>query len=225
MRLVWRLDVSSDPAEPQKVDPRGQQLSDQLGWREMVRSDVEGALHLGADWDRFGAALETAAAGRNQRAVIVGPVRPGQAEQTLPLGEAALGIRVGVDKDMPMIESAQQSEVPRHQHAVAEHVARHVADADEGDLAAFDIAPQLAEMALDEFPGAAGGNATRLVVLAGRPARCKSVAEPEPVFFRDRVGKIGETGSALVSRHHQRGIVLVVANDLRARNDVKAAWP
>src|SRR5260370_18441630 len=125
------------------------------------------------------------------------------------MGDAALGSRFGVDKDMAMIESAQQSEVPRHQDAVAEHVARHVADADDGDLAALDIAPELAEMALDEFPGAAGGNAHRLVVVAGRPARCKSVAEPEPVFFRDRVGKIGETGSTLVSRNHQVCLILV----------------
>src|SRR5260370_42160240 len=97
---------------------------------------------------------------------------------------------------MPMIESAQQSEVPRHQHAVAEHVARHIADADDSDLAALDIAPELAEMALDEFPGAAGGNAHRLVVGAGRPARGKNVARPEPPLLRERVGKIGETRRA-----------------------------
>src|SRR5260370_7590006 len=80
-------------------------------------------------------------------------------------------------------------------------------------------------MAADEFSGGAGGNAHRLVVVAGRPARCKSVAEPEPVFFRDRVGKIGETGSALVSRNHQVGIVLVVPNNLRRRNDAMFPRP
>src|SRR5947209_2546195 len=122
----------------------------------MVRLYVEGALHLGADRDRFSAALENSASRRNQRAVIIGPARARQPEQTQPRGNAPLG--VGVDKDMPMIESAQQSEVSRHQHAVAEHVARHIADSDHGDLAVLDIAPELAEMALDELPGAAGGN-------------------------------------------------------------------
>ncbi len=191
----------------------------------MVRLDVEGALHLGADRDGFGAALENAAARRNQRAVIVGPARARQPEQPQPLGKASLGIRLGVDKDMPVIEGGEQSEVSRHQHAVAEHVARHVADADDGDLAALDVAPELAEMALDEFPGAAGGDAHLLVVVAGRPARGKSVAEPEPVFFGDRVGKIGEGGSALVGRNHQVGIVVVVPDDVRRRNDAMSSRP
>src|SRR6202030_3266184 len=82
-----------------------------------------------------------------------------QPQQTQPLGKAPFGIRLGIDKDMPVIEGGEQSEVPRHQHAVAEHVAGHVADADHGDFAAFNIAPELAEMALDELPGSARGNA------------------------------------------------------------------
>ena len=55
----------------------------------------------------LGAALENAAPWRNQSPVIIGPARSRQPEQTQPLGETALGIGVGVDKDMPVIEGAQ----------------------------------------------------------------------------------------------------------------------
>ena len=225
MGFVCGLDVSSDTAEPQQIDGRGQQFADQLGRREMVRLDLEAALHLGADWDGFGAALENAAARRNHRAVIVGPARPRQPEQTLPLCEATLDIGVGVDKDMPVIEGGAQPQVSRHQHAVAEHVARHVADADDADLAALDIPPELAEVALDQLPGAAGGDAHLFVVVAGRPARGKSVAEPEPILFGYGIGKIGEGGGALVRRNHQVGIVVVVPDDLRRRNDAMSSRP
>ena len=83
----------------------------------------------------------------------------------------------------------------------------------------LDIAPELAEMALDELPGAARGDAHRLVVVAGRAARGKGVAEPEPVFLRDRVGEVGEGRGALVGGDHQIGIVAVVPDDLRRRHD------
>src|ERR1700730_2552344 len=120
---------------------------------------------------------------------------------------------------MPVIEGGEQSEMPRHQHAVAEHVAGHVADADYGDFAALDIAPELAEMALDELPGSARGNAHLLVVIAGRATRRKSVAEPEPVLFGYRVGKVGESGRALVGRDHEVEGLVVGPDNVRRRND------
>src|SRR6202035_3434131 len=78
--------------------------------------------------------------------------------------------------------------------------------------------PELAEMALDELPGSARGNAHLLVVIAGRATRRKSVAEPEPVLFGYRVGKIGEGGRALVGRDHEVGVI-VVPDNVRRRND------
>ena len=59
----------------------------------------------------------------------------------------------------------------RQQHAVAEHVARHVADADHGERLGLDVDAHLAEVALDRLPGAAGGDAHRLVVVADAPPR------------------------------------------------------
>src|SRR5271155_3117261 len=125
---------------------------------------------------------------------------------------------------MPVIEGGEKSEVSRHQHPVAEHVTRHVTDTDYCDLAALDISPELAEMAFHELPGAAGGDPHLLVVVAGRATRRKSVAEPEPVFFGYSVGKIGEGGGPLVGRDHQVGIIVVVPDNVRRRNDVMSSW-
>ena len=67
----------------------------------------------------------------------------------------------------------------RQQHAIAEHVAGHVADADNGESLVLDVAAQLAEMALDRFPGAARGDAHLLVVIAMAAAGGESIAQPE----------------------------------------------
>src|SRR5262249_33819718 len=45
------LDIGADAAEPQQIDASGQELAGQFGGSEMVRLDIEGAPHLGADGD------------------------------------------------------------------------------------------------------------------------------------------------------------------------------
>ena len=69
----------------------------------------------------------------------------------------------------------------RQQHAVAEHVAGHVADADAGEVLALAVDAELAEVALHRLPRAARGDAHRLVVVADRAAGGERVAEPEAV--------------------------------------------
>ena len=76
--------------------------------------------------------------------------------------------------------------------------------------------PELAEVPLDRLPGAAGGDAHRLVVVAGRAAGGERVAEPEAVVERDPVGDVGERRGALVGGHHQVGVVAVVADHVAA---------
>ena len=93
---------------------------------------------------------------------------------------------------MAVIERGEQADVPRQQHAVAEHVAGHVADADAGEVLGLAIAAQRAEMALDRLPRALGRDAHGLVVVADRAARGERVAEPEAVLGADRVGDVGE---------------------------------
>ena len=65
---------------------------------------------------------------------------------------------------------------------------------------------------LTRLPGAPGGDAHRLVVVADRAAGGERVAEPEPVVVGDAVGDVGERGGALVGGHHQVGVVAVAAH-------------
>ena len=63
MRLVRRLDVGADAAEPQQVDRRAQCGADQLRRRQRLGLDAEHAPHLRRQLDGFQLALEDAAAG------------------------------------------------------------------------------------------------------------------------------------------------------------------
>ena len=119
-----------------------------------------------------------------------------------------------------MVEGRQQTDLFRQQHAVAEHVARHVAAADDGEGLGLDVLAELAEVALHRLPGAAGGDAHDLVVVAGRTARGESVAQPEAVVLGHSVGDVGEGRGALVGRHHQIGIVAVMDHDAGRRDDL-----
>jgi hypothetical protein len=119
---------------------------------------------------------------------------------------------------VPVVERRDQPQVPRQQHAVAEHVAGHVADADHGELVGAGVDVQLAEVPLDALPGAAGGDAHRLVVVAGRTAGGERVAQPEPARGRHLVGQVGELGRALVRGDHQVRVVAVVAHDAGGRH-------
>ncbi len=70
-------------------------------------------------------------------------------------------------------------------------------------------------MVLDALPGPAGGDAHLLVVVARAAAGGEGVAQPEAVLGGDAVGGVGEVGGALVRRHHEVGVVSVLAHDLR----------
>ena len=118
-----------------------------------------------------------------------------------------------------MVEYRDKLDVARQQHAVAEHVAGHVADAGDGEVRRLRVHAHFAEVALDRFPGAARGDAHRLVVVADRAAGGERVAQPEAVLLADGVGEIGKRGGALVRRHHEVGVVRIVPLDLRRRND------
>ena len=123
---------------------------------------------------------------------------------------------------MQVVERRDQPDVAREQHPVAEHVARHVADPDDREVGLLHVGAELAEVALDRLPRAAGGDAHRLVVVALRAARRERVAQPEVVGGRHLVGDVRERRRALVRRHDQVGVVLVVAHDAVGRHDVAA---
>ncbi len=120
-----------------------------------------------------------------------------------------------------MVERGHEPDVLRAEHAVAEDVAGHVPDADGGEVLALAVDPALAEVALHRDPGAARGDAHRLVVVADRAPGGEGVTQPEAVVLGDAVGDVGERGGALVGRHHEVAVVAVVADHV-ARRDVLA---
>ena len=105
------------------------------------------------------------------------------------------------------------------EHAVAEDVAAHVADTDDGEVVGLRVDAELTEVTLDRLPRATSGDAHALVVIAGRPARGEGVVEPEAVLLRHGVGVVGEACGALVGRDDEVGVVGVVAHDIRGRHD------
>ena len=170
--------------------------------------------------DRLGGAGVDAAAGREQFLVVVGPAGARQVEQTAALGVGDGRVRLRVDEDVPVVEGGDQADVLREQHAVAEHVARHVADADDREVLALGVVAELAEVPLDGLPGAAGGDAHALVVVAGGAAGGEGVAEPEAVADGHVVGDVRERRGALVRGDHEVGVVLVVADHVGRRDDL-----
>ena len=117
-----------------------------------------------------------------------------------------------------MIEGRDQPYVFRQQHAIAEYVAGHVADAGAGEVLRLDVDTDLAKVPLDAFPGAARGDAHALVVVAGGAARGEGVAEPVAIFDRNGIGDIGERRRALVRGHDEIGVVAVAAHHVCRRN-------
>ena len=117
-----------------------------------------------------------------------------------------------------MVERRHQPDMARQQHAVAEHVARHVADSGHGKGLRLGVDAELAEVALDRLPRAARGDAHALVVVARRAAGSEGVAEPEAVLGGHAVGDVGEARRALVGGHHQVGVVAVVPHHVRRRH-------
>ena len=111
-----------------------------------------------------------------------------------------------------MVERGDKLDVAREQHAVAENVTRHVADAGDGEVGRLRVDAHFAEMPLDRF----------LVVVAGRATGCERVTEPEPVFLADGVGVIGKGRRTLVCGDDQVRVIGVVTLDVGRWNDLVA---
>ena len=215
------LDVRADAAVEQQVRRRLQDTADQLRRRHLldVVVDAEDRPDLRTDRDGFLLAAEDTAALADQRSVVVLPAGSGQLEQPLAFLPGAGGVGIGIEEDVAVIEGGEQPDVLGQQHAVAEHVAAHVADADDGEVLGLGVDTHLPEMAFDGLPRALGGDAHHLVVVAHRAARRERVAQPESVGLRDSVGDVGEGGGALVGGHDEVGIVAVATHHIRRGDD------
>ena len=134
-----RLHVGADAAVPQQVDRHAQDGAHDLDGRCRSRLETEQRARLGGQRNGLGGARPNAAAARDELARVVVPARARQFEQALALAEARGRIRIRVEEDVPVIEGGDQPRVLRQQHAVAEHVARHVADARAGEVLRLDV--------------------------------------------------------------------------------------
>ena len=184
------------------------------------RRHVEQSLSFARKLQALGAARVDAAAFGDRRARVILPGRARQAKQPFAFPERALGIGLRVDEDVLMIERRDQPDVPRLQHAVAEYVARHVADSGDGEILALDVDADFAEMALDAFPGAARGDRHFLVIVTGRTAGREGIAQPKAVFLGDRIGDVGKSRSSLVRRDHEVRVVAVMTHDSVGGDDL-----
>src|SRR5690606_3262936 len=154
-------------------------------------------------------------------AVIVVPARAAEAGKSLALYEGALRIGIRVDEDVTVIERRDQPDHARAQHAVAEDIAAHVADAHDSEWLRLRVAAHLAEVAAHALPRAARGDADVLVAVAVRAAGCECVVEPEAVLRGNGVRDVRELRRALVGRAHEVRVVLV-GPDAPRRTDALA---
>ncbi len=118
-----------------------------------------------------------------------------------------------------MVEGGQEPGGRALQGAVAEHVARHVADPGHGEGLLLRVHPEVPEVVLHALPGPPGRDRHFLVVVARASSGGEGVSQPEAVLGGDAVRGVREMGRPLVRRHHEVGIVPVQADHLRRVKD------
>ena len=138
LRSCARLHERADAAVPQRGRRARAGGSDTSSFgRERARrpSGMPSRLRTsGVIGDRLGGARVHAAARRDARAVVVGPRRSGRARTGAAVRRTTARGRDRVQEDVAVVERGDELDVLGEQHAVAEHVARHVADADDGEV-------------------------------------------------------------------------------------------
>ncbi len=200
---------------PQQVDRCAQDRPDQGVGGQRVVADTEQLPDRLGQFDPLGRQRENAPAGRQQAAVVVVPAARRQRRQPAALLERPGRVGVGVEEDVPVVEGGHQPQMAGEQHPVAEDVAGHVTDADDGQGLAVGVDAELGEVPTHRLPHAAGGDAQRLVVVSAAAAGGERVAEPVAVRRRHLVGQVGEAGRALVGGDDQIGVGPVVADHPR----------
>ena len=219
--LDRRLHVGADAAVPEQIDRGAQDRRDevvgpQLGHR---RLDAEHIAHLGRERDRLELAGVHAAAGRDQ---TLGRSRP-SSNAAARTGAGARRVRrrvgIGVEEHVAMIERRHEPQVRRQQHAVAEDVARHVADADHGEFVGVDVLADHTCVSAHALPRTTRRDPHLLVVVAVAPPRGERIAEPEVVLGGDLVGDVAERRRALVGGHDEVRVVGIVDHDVGRVHD------
>ena len=127
--LVRGANIIADAAEEDQIGARIEDGADEIVRRDML-GDSEQGLRFRRQLDVFGGARIYAAAFGQQRSIEILPARTRQIEQPLAFGEGAQRVRIGIDEYVAMIEGGNELDGFLAQHAIAEDVAGHVADAD-----------------------------------------------------------------------------------------------
>ena len=214
------LHVRADAAVVEQVHGGSEDGADQFLARHGVRGfEAECFSHLCGDQDGLGAAVEDAAALADERRVVVAPGRSRQAEHAVALGEGRRRFRRGIDEDVSVVERGHELRDLAHQHAVAEDVARHIADAGGREGLGLAIDAEVREVVFDALPRSSRGDSDLLVVVAHRAAGGEGVSQPETVLTRNPVGGVGQMGGAFVRRDDEVRIVSIVADHIRRMQD------
>ena len=191
--------------------------------RQGLGLDAEGGPHLGRQRDRLGRAGEDAAAGRDQRPGRSRPTTSGAGRRGVPVRRRLAAGSGSGSRKMWRWSKAATSRSEREQSSPLPNTSPDMSPMPTTVMGAVvGVDAEVAEVALDRLPGALGGDAHLLVVVARRAAGGEGVAEPEAVLGGDGVGQVGEGGRALVGRHHQVGVVAVVGDDRRRVDDLAA---
>ena len=222
------LDVGADAAVPQQVDGRLERSADQR--RRVERGDVRGqaerAAYRLADRDRLQRArVDPAALGdqrrrRSRPSSSAAARRAAAARRSCGAGSGSGSRNTWRWSNAATRRRCSLSSIPLPKTSpLMSPMPTQVKSS------ALGVDAELAEVPDDRLPGAAGGDAHRLVVVAGRAARGEGVAEPEALLERDGVGGVGERGRALVGGDDEVGVVAVVAHDVRRRHDLGPSGP
>ena len=115
---------------------------------------------------------------------------------------------------MAVVECGNDLQRFRQQHPVAEHVARHIATADNADRLCLHIGAKFGEVALDGDPRALGGNPHRLVVVTDTAPRGEGITQPEMMLQCDGIGDIAERRGSLIGGNDEIGVFAVVNDDV-----------
>ena len=219
MAFIAAFDIGADPAIPEQFHWCLENRRDQFSRSQSPLRDPKGFAGLLTECQTLGTARIDFCTLRQASTIEIIPAGTTGVEQPLALHECGRRIRIRVDKNVQVVKRCHQPNLFRQQHAIAEDIASHVANTGHSKGLLLDVLALFTEVPLHTFPGAAGGDAHLLVVVACRAARGKGITQPKTVFVRQTVSDIRESRGPLVGSHDQIGVVLVVAHHPRGRHD------
>src|SRR3546814_9118978 len=125
---------------------------------------------------------------------------------------------------MPVVKGRHQSDAFGTEHAVAKHVAWHVATADNAHRFGLHVHAHFQEMALHADPGPPGSDSHFLVVIAMAAAAREGIAQPEVLLQRNGIGEIGKARRPLVRRNDEIRVSAVMNSHTLRLHDLAIGY-